>query len=72
MYSAGSNDEAVVEWLVREHGVCLIPGSSCGAPGYVRVAFGNLQPEACREAARRLKKGLTLLVEQGLPVASKS
>ena len=28
-----SDDENVVEWLAREHGVCLIPGSSCGVPG---------------------------------------
>lgn len=28
-----SDDDAIVEWLVREHGVCLIPGSSCGCPG---------------------------------------
>ena len=27
------DDEAVVEWLVKRHGVCVIPGSSCGMPG---------------------------------------
>lgn len=60
------DDEAVVEWLVRVHGVCLIPGSSCGAPGYVRVAFGNLQPSACREAAGRLRAGLEQLCADGM------
>ena len=59
------DDEAVVEWLVRVHAVCIIPGSSCGAPGYVRVAFGNLQPGACREAARRLRAGLEQLRAEG-------
>ena len=61
------DDKAVVEYLVKQHGVCLIPGSSCGAPGYVRVAFGNLQPELCQQAAVRLKHGLQQLVTSGLP-----
>jgi hypothetical protein len=30
---AQQDDNAVVEWLVRNHGVCVVPGSSCGAPG---------------------------------------
>eukprot|EP00878_Enallax_costatus_P016901 GHUV01017742.1.p1 GENE.GHUV01017742.1~~GHUV01017742.1.p1 ORF type:complete len:450 (+),score=122.28 GHUV01017742.1:1027-2376(+) len=58
-----SGDEAVVEWLIKEHGVCIIPGSACGAPGYVRVAFANLQPEQCEVAAARLKAGLKQLVK---------
>lgn len=56
------DDEAVVEWLIREHGVCVIPGSSCGAPGYIRVAYANLSEQQCREAAARLKQGLLQLV----------
>ena len=61
------DDNAVVEYLVKQHRVGLIPGSSCGAPGYVRVAFGNLQPELCQQAAVRLKQGLQQLVSSGLP-----
>jgi katanin p60 ATPase-containing subunit A1 len=57
-----SGDEAVVEWLIQEHGVCIIPGSACGAPGYVRVAFANLEPEQCKVAAGRLKAGFQQLV----------
>ncbi|CAL5223689.1 g6241 [Coccomyxa viridis] len=60
------DDEAVVEWLVREHGVCVIPGSACGAAGYIRAAYANLQPEACREAGQRLKQGLQQLVAEGM------
>lgn len=62
-------DEAVVAWLVNTHGVCVLPGSSCGAAGHVRVAFANLQPELCREAAARLKAGLTQLVGMDGPAA---
>ncbi|KAK9815338.1 hypothetical protein WJX72_001946 [[Myrmecia] bisecta] len=61
------DDEAVVEWLVQQHRVCLIQGTSCGCPGYIRVAFANLDPDTCREAATRLKQGLTQLVAKGLP-----
>lgn len=60
---ANPDDEAVVEWLVKKHGVCLIPGSSCGAPGYVRISFGNQPYEVCKRAAENLKKGLEELVE---------
>jgi hypothetical protein len=68
-----------VEWLIQEHGVCIIPGSACGAPGYVRVAFANLTPEQCSVAAGRLKAGLQQLVRvsavaagagTGVPVAA--
>lgn len=51
-----------MRWLVNMHGVCIIPGSSCGCPGYIRVAFANMQPDQCRQAAARLKKGLEELV----------
>jgi aspartate/methionine/tyrosine aminotransferase len=61
------DDGAVVEWLVRRHKVCLIPGSSCGCPGHVRVAFANLVPSICAEAAVRLKKGLEELVSGDWP-----
>ena len=60
------SDEEVMRWLVEEHGVCVIPGSSCGCPGYIRVAFANLEPEPCQKAAQRLKKGLQELVDTGL------
>jgi aspartate/methionine/tyrosine aminotransferase len=58
-----------MEWLIKAHGVCIIPGSSCGAPGYMRVAYANMQPEACAKAASRLKAGLQELVASGLPEA---
>ncbi|EFN55891.1 hypothetical protein CHLNCDRAFT_94487 [Chlorella variabilis] len=61
------DDDAVVEWLVRRHKVCLIPGSSCGRPGHVRAAYANLKPQLCAEAAARLKAGLRELVEGGMP-----
>lgn len=57
----------MVQWLVKKHKVCLIPGSSCGRPGHVRAAFANLKPELCQEAAARLKAGLQELVAGGMP-----
>ena len=55
-----------MEWLVRKHGVCVIPGSACGAAGYIRAAYANLQPDACLDASRRLKQGLQQLATEGL------
>lgn len=48
--------------------VCIIPGSSCGAPGFIRVAFANLDEATCAEACRRLHAGLTELTSQGAGV----
>ena len=58
------DDQRVVERLVKEHKVCIIPGSSCGSEGYIRVAFGNLTEAECREACDRLKRGLTRILEE--------
>lgn len=48
---------AFVEHLVKEHKVAVIPGSACGMPGWVRVAYANLPSELCQEACRRLRGG---------------
>lgn len=56
------DDRAVAEALVRDHGVAVIPGSFCGAPGWIRVCFANLPPDACAEAAQRLQTGLAAVV----------
>lgn len=45
--------------------VCIIPGSSCGAPGHVRAAFANLPPAATEAAAAALKAGLQQLAGEG-------
>lgn len=54
-----------MSWLVKEHKVCVVPGSACGCPGYVRVAFANLEESKCKQAAAQLKRGLQQLVDQG-------
>ena len=59
----GLYDGQVVERLVKEFKVCIIPGSSCGAPGYIRVAFANLTEEQCSQACERLQRGLTCILK---------
>lgn len=66
----GYDDVLVYEWLVRKHRICVIPGSSCGLPGGLRVAFANLQENDCREAARRLQNGFDDLFKQGVSCLS--
>ncbi|XP_031103301.1 aromatic aminotransferase ISS1 [Ipomoea triloba] len=60
------DDFEVVRWLARKHGVVLIPGSSSGCPGYVRISFGGLKEDDCRAASERLRKGLEELVSSGM------
>ena len=56
-------DSEIVEWLVKRHGVCLVPGSACGSPGRVRAAFANLEYRECERAAGRLASGVEELLE---------
>ena len=60
----GLHDEVVVERLIKEHRVTLIGGSSCGMPGYIRVAYANVTVEDCEEACGRLKSGLKALLAE--------
>ena len=48
--------------------VSVIPGSGCGCPGHIRVAFGKPEPGEFREAAARLRRALQQLVDEGFQV----
>lgn len=61
-----SDDFEVVRWLVRKHGIVVIPGSASGEPGYIRISFGGLKEADCVVAAERLRKGLEELVRDGM------
>ncbi|MQL85581.1 hypothetical protein Taro_018101 [Colocasia esculenta] len=63
---AHSNDFEVVEWLVKKHKVVVIPGSSSGGKGYIRISFGGLKESDCVIAAQRLRRGLEELVSEGM------
>ncbi|KAK7325197.1 hypothetical protein VNO77_29355 [Canavalia gladiata] len=60
------DDFKVVRWLANKHGVAVIPGSASGCSGNLRISFGGLTENVCREAAERLKNGLQELVTYGL------
>ncbi|KAK8936244.1 hypothetical protein KSP39_PZI013155 [Platanthera zijinensis] len=61
-----SDDFEVVRWLVRKHGVVVIPGSASGGAGYIRISFGGLKEADCEVAAERLRNGLEELVRDGM------
>jgi aspartate/methionine/tyrosine aminotransferase len=56
------NDIELVEQLIREHGVAVLPGSAFGAPNddarYLRVAYGALDKNTVAEGVGRLVRGL--------------
>eukprot|EP00741_Cyanophora_paradoxa_P007635 tig00001178_g7384.t1 len=59
----GLDEATAVARLAEDHGVLVTPGSAFGAPGHVRVTYGNQGRERCAEAARRLAAGLAALAE---------
>ncbi len=61
-----SRDDDAVRWLVARAGVCVLPGSACAAPGWLRVAFASLPAGPCAAAAARLREGLAELVKRGV------
>ncbi|KAJ4832709.1 hypothetical protein Tsubulata_035193 [Turnera subulata] len=61
-----ADDDQVVRWLAKRHGVVLIPGGACGCPGHLRISFGGLPEEECKAAAERLRRGVEELVSHGL------
>uniref|UniRef100_A0A7S0DSD0 Aminotransferase class I/classII large domain-containing protein n=1 Tax=Amorphochlora amoebiformis TaxID=1561963 RepID=A0A7S0DSD0_9EUKA len=52
------NDSKVVKWLASKHGVLVIPGTSCGAPGYFRVSYANMIPKHMEVASKRLRSAV--------------
>lgn len=58
----------MVTWMVHTHKVSVIPGSGCGCPGYIRIAFGKPEPGAFQEAAARLNAALKQLCSEGFAV----
>jgi aspartate/methionine/tyrosine aminotransferase len=57
-------DMEIVERLIREYGVAVMPGSTFGVSGgcYLRVAYGALNEAAVAEGIGRLVRGLTDIV----------
>ena len=55
---------ALVERLVKEHGVAAIPGNAFGMENgcYLRVAYGALRPETVAEGVGRLARGINTIL----------
>ena len=61
-----ADDRGFVRFCVSRHGVAVIPGSACGVPGCVRVAFGRPRPgPEFEEAAARLARACRAWVAGG-------
>ena len=57
----------LVERLIREHGVAVIPGTTFGMENgcYLRVAYGAMLEETAVEGIGRLVSGLQRIIEKG-------
>ncbi len=63
----------LVERLVREHRVAVMPGSTFGVTDRcaLRVSYGPLDPKTAREAVRRLIGGLRKIVKGSVVTSSR-
>lgn len=52
-----NSDVEFAEWLLKEAGVALVPGSAFGAPGHMRLSFATSM-DNLEKAIARLKKAL--------------
>ncbi|MBZ6078233.1 pyridoxal phosphate-dependent aminotransferase [Microvirga puerhi] len=55
-----TDDEALCDYLLRDCGVAVIPGSSFGSPGYFRISFASAE-SVLREGMLRIRTGCTAL-----------
>jgi aspartate/methionine/tyrosine aminotransferase len=58
-------DMDLVESLIKDHGVAVMPGSTFGAPAntcYLRIAYGALDKDTVAQGMGRLVKGLRALI----------
>jgi aspartate aminotransferase len=53
-----ANDRALIDFLLEDAGVALVPGSSFGAPGHVRLSFAA-SDEQLRRACERITGALS-------------
>lgn len=58
----GLDDNQVVRQLAQENEVLVAPGTPFGAPGHLRVSYGNLPAAECAQAAVNLERGLRELL----------
>ncbi len=67
---AGQRDLDIVERLIREHQIAVIPGSAFGIEKgcYLRVAYGALQPDRAAEGIGRLVRGLKNILANRPPM----
>jgi len=63
--ATAADDMAAVAWLATQHGVCVIPGTACGAPGHIRVAYANLAVEKIAEVGETLWRWAETLCDNG-------
>jgi len=57
------NTDALVNYLEKEHKVCVAPGRFFGKANHIRIGFGG-SPNKLREGLKRFIKGLDIFLKQ--------
>jgi len=57
------NTDALTDYLINEHKVCVAPGWFFGKPNHIRIGFGG-SPNKLREGLKRFIKGLEIFLKQ--------
>jgi len=61
-YRSSIDEMQLIERLIAEFGVAVMPGSTFGAPGSLRIAYGALDAKSVAEGMGRLVRGLKTLL----------
>jgi len=61
-YRSKIAEMSLIERLIAEFGVAVMPGSTFGAPGSLRIAYGALDGKSVAEGMGRLVRGLNALL----------
>ena len=62
------SESEVVDILARKFGILLMPGSPFGAPGYMRLSYGNVPSYDAVEKLRSGLKYLTTMRDEAINV----
>jgi aspartate aminotransferase len=55
-----TTDQELCQYMLKDRGVSIVPGSAFGTPGFFRISFASSQ-ETLRQSMARIREGFAAL-----------